>query len=561
MSIIHVTQIKTHLERQFSGRIDMTDQGSTGTTNWEDHFLSRALAAHAVHLLSGCTVDDAAHSVTDGSDDNGIDAIYCEPAAKKLYFVQSKWIKSGSGEPSNGDIKKFVGGIHDLFSLEFTRFNSKIQARAALITSALADPATRYEVVVAYTGASSLAAPSDRDLRDLADELNDVSEVVFVTVLNQAELHRSLTAGVAGDPIDLQIGLKSWGRKDGPVEAFYGQVAAQDIVTWWGKYRTRLFSRNLRSTLGDTDVNTEMRNTLEHEPTSFWYYNNGVTLLTRTVSRAMIGGAGNDFGMFYCADVSVVNGAQTVSTIGRYGSSNPAAIADVYVPLRIIAKGGDDRFAEEVTRTNNRQNRIDSRDFVTLDPEQSRIRTELAIDGIDYQFIRSDSVVRTDTSFDLVEATTALACASGTIRLPVQLKREIGRLWEDISKAPYKELFNPSVPGLQVWRCVHTQRRIDKAIDGYLKRSGRSGDLKLVIHGNRLTAALVFEALPVRRFGEPAYEPATELTDTFIAGLVDARFVALSGALQAHYPNAMIPTLFKNLKKCEHLAAEVRKAV
>jgi hypothetical protein len=78
--------------------------------------------------------------------------------------------------------------------------------------------------------------------------------------------------------------------------------------------------------------------------------------------------------------------------------------------MRIIVRGDDETFADDVTRTNNRQNRIENRDFVTLDKEQNRIRMELAIDGIDYQVLRTDAVVRSDTAFDLVEATTALAC-------------------------------------------------------------------------------------------------------------------------------------------------------
>jgi len=82
--------------------------------------------------------------------------------------------------------------------------------------------------------------------------------------------------------------------------------------------------------------------------------------------------------------------------------------------------------------------RIESRDFVTLDPEQARIKTELAIDNIEYHVMRAESYTRSETAFDLVEGTTALACASGKIHLVVQLKREIGKLWEDIAKAPIR---------------------------------------------------------------------------------------------------------------------------
>jgi hypothetical protein len=104
------------------------------------------------------------------------------------------------------------------------------------------------------------------------------------------------------------------------------------------------------------------------------------------------------------------------------------------------------------------------------------------------------------------------------------------------------------------------QRRIDRAIGGSSKRTGR-WDYKLTVHGNRLTAALTFEALPVSKFKDPSYDPSSAISDSEIDALVDKRLEVLGKLLQDHYPNAMIPTLFKNLKKCEHLAKETRAAL
>lgn len=560
MSIIHVNQIKNQVTRLFTDLIDMSDAARASDEMKEAQFLSRGLAAYAVHYLAGATPEESAQAVTDGGGDNGIDALYFDGANKRLYLVQSKWIRDGTGEPDNGEIKKFVAGVRHLFNMEFERFSAKVRTKEPVITQALNDPTTRYEIVVAHTGASRLAPPSQQDLDDLAKEMNDTSEVVFVTVLNQSELHTSLTAGIAGEPINIPIGLKSWGRKEGPHEAYYGQVSADQVGEWWQKYRARLFARNLRGMLGETDVNAEMRQTLELRSGDFWYFNNGVTILARTAARAMAGGGANDFATFHCEDVSVVNGAQTVGTIGKY-SETGAALDTVFVPVRIIVRGDNLNFGEEVTRTNNRQNRIESRDFVALDPEQSRIRTELAIDGIDYQLMRSESVARTDTSLDLVDATTALACASGTTRLPVQLKREVGKLWEDISKAPYKELFNASVPGLHVWRAVQIQRRIDRALDTHFKRTGKHGYYAIATHGNRLVAALVFKALPLARLKEPGLLLDEIASEDIVTGLVDKCLGGLVDQVQKHYPNSIIPTLFKNLKKCEHLARETATAL
>ena len=130
--------------------------------------------------------------------------------------------------------QKVCGGIHDLFNLQFERFNSKVQAMQTIIESALDDPNTRYEMVIAYTGASPLSEPSRRDLEDLKKEMNDTSEVVFTTVLNQSALHGSLVSSASGEPINLQVGIKEWGHKTSPQEAYYGQISGDQIADWWG---------------------------------------------------------------------------------------------------------------------------------------------------------------------------------------------------------------------------------------------------------------------------------------------------------------------------------------
>lgn len=560
MSIIHVNQIKSHVLKIYEKLIDLTDCRNAPALQRDDFLLTRSLAAYAAQFLSGTTPDVAANSVTDGGSDNGIDAIYFDDKARRLYLVQSKWIKSGVGEPENGDVKKFVAGIRDLFNMQFDRFNTKIQTMQPLLEKALDDPATRYEIVLVYTGANSLAEPSRRDLEDLKKEMNDTSEVVFTTTLNQGLLHSSLVASASGEPINLAVGLREWGHKTSPHEAFYGQVSGEQIVDWWTKYRTRLFARNLRSMLGETEVNAEIRQTIEKNPDVFWYFNNGITIVARRAQRAMAGGAGRDFSTFHCDDISIVNGAQTVGTIGKFGESNPEKCSQILTPIRIIVRGDDTTFGEDVTKTNNRQNRIENRDFVALDPEQSRLRSELSIDGLDYQVVRSETVTRTPNSFDLVDATTALACASGNVRLVVQLKREIGKLWEDLSKAPYKELFNPSVSGLYAWRCVQVQRRIDAALESRSKRpaSANSKRRPIATHGNRLVAALVFEHLPISKFNDPVFDFEPCVTMSNLTQLVDDRLELLLAQFEKNYAGSMIPTLFKNLQKCENLMRFVK---
>lgn len=556
MSIIHVNQIKNHVKRLFDGKIDMADAGKPGPS-YENQSLTRSLAAYAIHYLSGAEPLNCAKSITDGGNDNGIDAIFYHEPEKRLYIVQSKWIHDGSGEPSNGDIKKFIAGVTDLFNMRFDRFNKKVGATKPTLLQVLNDPQSTYSIVIAYTGINTLAIPSSRDLEDLKAEMNDASEVLTVTTLNQTGLHGSLTARLAGEPINVDVGIKSWGKMDSPHTAYYGQVSAQIIAEWWSKYGDRLFARNLRSLLGDTEVNTEIRLTIDESPETFWYFNNGITIIANKITKTMAGGGGTDFGTFHCEDISVVNGAQTVSTIGRHAPKAAEKVALAFVPLRVISlEKADATLGTTITKTNNRQNRIEHRDFVSQDPEQSRLRADLGVDGVSYNVIRSDSVSRTDKSFDLVEATTALACVSGKPSLFVQLKREIGKLWEDINRAPYKELFNSATNSLFLWRSVLVQRLIDRSLDSITTHDALAGrDLGLVVHGNRLVAAMVFRTLPTGRFGDPVFDLATAFSEDQALAAVRTAYTRLKCELDATYPNAIIPTLFKNMTKCANLFA------
>ncbi|MFS0662128.1 AIPR family protein [Niallia alba] len=558
MSIIHVTQIKNYITNLFEGKIDLTDQSEAVADQKMNFFLTRSLTAYAIHYLGQVNPELAAASITDGSDDNGIDAIHYDERNKTLYIVQSKWIHDGNSEPSNGDVKKFLTGIRDLFNLRFDVFNEKVRKLKDKITQAVLDANTNFEIILVYTGLQ-LSEHSTRDIEDFLNDVNDASEVCSVTVLNQAKLHESLRAGVTGDPINIQIGLKEWGKKSSPFEAFYGQVNANQIAEWWGNHGKKLFAKNLRELIGETDINKDIRKTLEEEPEKFWYFNNGITIVCKSIKKSALGAGDNAFGNFVCEDISVVNGAQTVGTIGRY-SIEKNDLDNVYVPVRIISlEEANEEFGKDITKNNNKQNKIENRDFVSLDPQQNRIQTELAIEGIKYNVMRSEVTIREDKAFDLVESTTALACASGRVPLVVQLKREVGKLWENIEKAPYIQIFNPGVSGLYLWNCVQLQRIIEKEIQGISNKSdGR--DYSVAVHGNRIISHLVFQEIDPNKLRNPNFN-LDEVSEHICANnLVQKNYDYLNQFLNDYYPNAVIPTLFKNLSKCQDLVKKINVA-
>jgi hypothetical protein len=549
MSWLHVRQIGAAIEKRYSNLVNISDYIKGSEKEQKDVLLSRGLAAYA--LTQSAEIDDeiASRHVVDGSDDNGIDAIYFDQTDHILYVVQSKWIHSGNGSLDRGDIQKFIKGFGDLIEPDFSRFNDKVVGIKEEILKALDDAQTKFKLIIAYTGQQPLSKEADRDLNDLLNELNDPTELVSYQAINQKALHAAVSGQAYGDPIELEIMLSEWGQTRDPFTAFYGQISAEDIASWWNEYDNRLFANNLRKFMKDTEVNESIKETLLECPEKFFYFNNGIIILCRNIAKKPIGGPDRKNGYFICKDVSVVNGAQTVGSIGATYATNPEAVKRAQVLVRLISlEGCPEGLDTEITRATNTQNRIEPRDFASLDPEQQRLKTEmLLLHSKEYIFKSGEETPLQENGCDIVEATIALACLNNDPGLAVQAKREIRKLWDNIERNPYKMLFNPSLTGIRLWRAVEVKRVVDCKLDG--EKSKRDGRERLIcVHGNRLILHQVFRRLPVDKFDDLDYEfervkeLASEETISVLNDLITA--------VNQKYPNSYPANIFKNKSKC-----------
>ncbi|TPJ71351.1 hypothetical protein [Mesorhizobium sp. B2-6-2] len=135
MAELQHSQIKQKLQEQVVPNLDATDL-QDGPAK-ADHLLSRAIAAVCVRIVADADITAAGQAVVDGSNDNGIDAIYYDPATATLILVQSKWNNSHGGSIDSAGVLKFVQGARDLISQKKERFNEKVQDRWATIEDAL----------------------------------------------------------------------------------------------------------------------------------------------------------------------------------------------------------------------------------------------------------------------------------------------------------------------------------------------------------------------------------------------------------------------------------------
>ncbi|ADI65435.1 hypothetical protein [Trichormus azollae] len=72
--------------------------------------MSRSLAAFPIAHLASITPPQAAHSIINGGDDNGIDTVYCDRVNNLLWLVQAK----AGNVPNMKENKAFSDVIRDL---------------------------------------------------------------------------------------------------------------------------------------------------------------------------------------------------------------------------------------------------------------------------------------------------------------------------------------------------------------------------------------------------------------------------------------------------------------
>ena len=160
------TQIIEVLTRDYFPMIPQLQRNWTSEQHYKNR-LSRSLAAFAITNLADLTPPQAAHSIINGGDDNGIDAVYFDRVNNRLWLVQAKAGKA----PNMGDNKKFCDGIRDLVHKRFQKFNSSFSRLQHDVEDALDRNGVKIVGCNIYLD-DSLGTHVVNDLNQLKDELN-----------------------------------------------------------------------------------------------------------------------------------------------------------------------------------------------------------------------------------------------------------------------------------------------------------------------------------------------------------------------------------------------------
>ncbi len=559
MPNLNLIRVQTKLDELFQGKIDLSDV--TNPDEIENKFYTRALAAIAVVMCSGVDYELAAKSVTDDYHDMGIDAIYNDTVQKKLVLVQSKWRKDGTGSVSQEEAHTFAEGINRIINLELSGCNKKIAAKQSEIDAAIRDMDYQIESIFCHTGSQGMSTYALRPIDDLLGKANitGANELLTFSEVKLQEIYEFLANGQNGDNITLNdVVLTNWGMVDTPFKAYYGSISVSAIGEWYNQYGNRLFAKNIRYYKGSTEVNQGIKDVLKNEPDNFFYYNNGIKLLCKKITRKALHGTTREMGLFVLEGVSLVNGAQTTGTIGTIFAESPEILTSANVLIQMIDLGdSDEAQAAQITKLSNTQNRIDGKDFAALDRNQERLRMELSFAGIQYLYKSGAKLDDLEHQITLDETIIAQACLSAELSIVALAKGNIGALTENIEKPPYKSLFNSGTNSFSLYNGVQVLRTVDRLLKQHEATS--TGRKRLVlVHGNRFLLHLILGKIKATDGFGTKY-----LSNECIATLVNEHFQtqwdSVFDAMEAKFPDAYPSYLFRNVGKLKELVEVIAR--
>ncbi len=549
---IAMSMIAKRLHEIFDGLIDMSNVPTKDAKAQEQNFLTRAFGA--LYLVDKANLDPAtaASCVCDDGADDGVDSVHVDPANHRIYFGQSKWKSNTSAGIGLAEVTRFRDGIKAALEGNWNSNNKALHRFKDEIENALRDIEIEVVAYFAHTSTEPIAENIQLKINEFISEQNKyVPDFIRFVEFKLPEATRAARFAARSATIDAQLMLSNWGKIHTPYEAVFGHIAAADLTALFEQNGNQLFAENLRYGIEKSEVNEGIIDTAKNRPENFWYYNNGITAVCDSVTKLALGGNDTGSGIFDTKKLSIINGAQTVTSLSKAKAAG-AVLDGVRVHMRVISlKDTPEDFGEKVTSTNNTQNDLSPVDFVAADSNQDRLRREIEKLGKRYVYRRGELPPKSlDDGFDIRSATVALACAYGDLKLAVQAKRYISGLWENSKKEPYTSIFNAATTGEYVVQCVDVMKWVDAVLDAETAKKEKKERL-ILVHGNRFILFCVFKWI-----SESGKVPKkNHELEEFILQLIS--FV--TEHILTGYPEAYPGNFFKNQERQAELLAAIEK--
>ena len=289
-----------------------------------------------------------------------------------------------------------------------------------------------------------------------------------------------------------------------------------------------------------------------------FYYNNGIKLLCKKITKKILHGTSREMGLFVLEGVSLVNGAQTTGTIGSIYAETPELLDSANVLIQMIDLGeSSEEQANQITKLSNTQNRIDGKDFAALDPQQERLRKELSFSGIQYLYKSGAVVDDLEHQITLDEAIVAQACSTNDLSIVALTKGNVGALTENIEKTPYKILFNGGTNSFSLYNGIQVLRAVDECLKEN-ENSAIGRERLVLVHGNRFLLHLIITKIKEIDGYNSKYLAKDEI-GTLVNNEFSIQWERVFNSMEKLFPEAYPSYLFRNVGRLRSLMDDMNE--
>lgn len=343
--------------------------------------ISEAFAMFFLKMQFGLNDQDSLDCITDGGNDNGIDAVYFEDD-KIAHFFQFKFpgsinnINKGLKEDS---MNKLTEGFKNFISNK-KRFN-KVCWNTFLVDKKLEyDSKEIYDFklwfVTFSTEKISLNTMKKTDMfkEEYIRETGNTLEIKFCLAECISNLYKKLFEKAWPNfKLRFKKNLGTFSYEDFIVNSAY--CSLKSIYDTFKDILGNVFEGNVRYLYPKSKINDGIKETILNQYSNFHLLNNGITIVCSSCKEH----SGSD--SLNIIEGNIINGAQTVGTIINTLSNMPEEdlqnYEDGFVFLRIIEVQEKDSIINQMVYTLNTQNQVISSYIISNDTIIKKIQLEI----------------------------------------------------------------------------------------------------------------------------------------------------------------------------------------
>lgn len=302
----------------------------------------------------------------------GIDAVLIDQRNYNLFFIQAKTVRTFDNTTNNfpeNDVKSTLAGVRFLVKGDY---KGKITPELENLIDEYheLDRTGNYKTTVLFLTLKK--EPFDNKyIEDFKKDFPKAG-VDFYNFEWLFDFYVNKYLPMRADPpkrISFEV-LTNLLTKDSPNKSRVFTCKGKELAKIYNDHRDAIFQQNVRYSLGlrPKSINRQILETAidTTRDVSFWYFNNGITIVCKTINESTSGKVIN------LDEAQIINGAQT--TYALYEAYKNGNLKENVEVLIKAIESNDRNFIESVTLYTNSQNAIRLRDLCSKDEIQTKIQ-------------------------------------------------------------------------------------------------------------------------------------------------------------------------------------------